>query len=97
MTMTYLTADLRVTDDVLGDAERQLAALHAEFRTIAAHRDDLRPVWGSAAVAGAMDDFVGNWSWYRRKLLARIETVGGLVASARETFRETDRRLARSA
>lgn len=89
--------DLRVTDHVLGDAERQLVKLHAEFRGISAHRDDLRPVWGSGAVAGAMDAFIDNWSYYRRKLLADIESVGGLVGSARETFKETDRHLAKSA
>lgn len=89
--------DLKVTDGVLADAERQLAKLHAEFRGIGAHRDELRPVWGSGAVAGAMDAFVDNWSWYRKKLLAGIESVGGLVGSARDTFRETDRQLAKSA
>jgi hypothetical protein len=86
--------DLRVTDHVLDDAERLLAKLHAEFSGISAHRDDLRPVWGSEAVAGAMDAFVDNWAWYRKKLLTRMETVGGLVGSARETFRATDRHLA---
>jgi hypothetical protein len=88
--------DLRVTDHVLGDAERQLVKLHAEFGGISAHRDGLRPVWGSAEIAGAMDAFVDNWVWYRKKLLSGIESVGGLVASARETFRETDHHLAKS-
>lgn len=89
--------DLKVTDHVLGDAERQLLRLHAEFREISARRDDLRPVWGSDEVAGAMDAFVDNWAWYRKKLLSAIESVGGLAGSARETFRETDRHLAKSA
>jgi hypothetical protein len=87
---------LRVTDDVLADAERLLARLHAEFSGIAAHRDELRHAWGSGAVAGAMGSFVDNWSWYRKKLLADVESVGGLVSSARETFREADQRLART-
>ncbi|HEY5836522.1 hypothetical protein [Streptomyces sp.] len=88
--------DLKVTDQVLADAERQLAGLHTEFRGISAHREDLRPVWGSGVVAGAMDAFVDNWAWYRKKLVGRIESVGALVGSARETFRETDRHLAKS-
>jgi hypothetical protein len=88
--------DLQVTDEVLADAERQLSKLYGEFRTLSAHRDDLRDVWGSGAVAGAMDAFVDNWSWYRKKLLTRIESVGGLVGTARETFRQTDQRLARA-
>ncbi|SEN07858.1 hypothetical protein [Actinacidiphila rubida] len=88
--------DLRVTDDVLADAERLLAQLHAEFGGIRHHRDDLRHVWGSGAVSGAMDSFVDNWSWYRKKLLSSIESVGGLVSSARDTFREADRHLAKT-
>lgn len=88
--------DLRVTDDVLADSERMLATLHSEFGAIRHHRDDLRHVWGSGDVAGAMDSFVDNWSWYRKKLLNSIESVGGLVSSARDTFRETDRHLAKT-
>jgi hypothetical protein len=88
--------DLRVTDDVLGDAERLLGRLYGEFRTIAAQRDELREVWGAAEVAGAMGAFVDNWAWYRKRLLTGIESVGGLVGSARETFRETDQRLAQA-
>ena len=88
--------DLRVTDEVLADAERLLGRLYGEFRGISAHRDELREVWGAAEVADAMGAFVDNWSWYRKKLLTRIESVGGLVGSARETFRETDQRLAQA-
>lgn len=88
--------DLMVTDDVLADAERLLTRLHSEFGGIGHHRDELRHVWGSGDVADAMDAFVDNWSWYRKKLLSSIEAVGGLVGSARETFRETDRHLART-
>ncbi|MYS24366.1 hypothetical protein GA0115240_163540 [Streptomyces sp. DvalAA-14] len=89
-------SDLQVTDEVLGDAERLLGKLHAEFRTISAHRDELHDIWGAGAVADAMDAFVDNWSWYRKKLLTHIESVGGLVGSARETFRQTDHRLAQT-
>jgi hypothetical protein len=89
-------SDLRVTDELLADAERLLGRLHAEFGAIAAHRDELRHVWGADDVAGAMGAFVDNWSWYRKKLLGRIESVGTLVGSARETFHATDRRLAKA-
>lgn len=85
--------DLKVTDQVLAECERRLSALRAEFTGISAHRDDLRHVWGSADMAGAMAAFVDNWAWYRKKLLSGIESVGGLVTSARETFRETERQL----
>jgi len=88
--------DLKVTDDVLADSERLLTRLHSEFGGIGHHRDDLRHVWGAGEVAGAMDSFVDNWSWYRKKLLSSIESVGGLVSSSRETFRETDRHLAKT-
>lgn len=83
-----------MTDGVLADAERLLGRLHAEFAAIGGHRDELRQVWGSADVAGAMGEFVDDWSSYRRKLLGGIESVGHLVGSARETFRRTDLRLA---
>jgi hypothetical protein len=89
-------ADLKVTDQVLADAERLLAKLHHEFSGIKAHRDELHHIWGSGAVAGAMDSFVNNWAWYRKKLLSGIESVGGLVGSARETFKQTDEHLAKS-
>jgi len=88
--------DLRVTDEVLGDAERLLGRLSGEFRGIADQRDELREVWGAAEVAGAMGAFVDNWAWHRKKLLTGIESVGALVGSARETFRETDQRLAQA-
>lgn len=90
-------SDLEVTDDVLAEAERLLVQLHAEFGGIGAHRDEVRHIWGSSRVAGAMDSFVDNWSWHRKKLQARIESVGALVSSARETFRETDHHVAKSA
>lgn len=86
--------DLKVTDDVLADAERLLARLHSEFGAIDHQRDDLRHVWGAGPVAGAMDAFVDNWSWYRKKLLSGIESVGALVSSSRATFRDADRHLA---
>lgn len=86
--------DLRVTDEVLADAERLLGRLHSEFGGIAEHRDDLRHIWGASPMAHAMDAFVDNWSWHRGRLLGGIESVGGLVGSARETFRRTDQRLA---
>ncbi|MFC4033638.1 WXG100 family type VII secretion target [Streptomyces polygonati] len=89
-------SDLQVTDEVLSDAERLLGRLYGEFRTISARRDELHDVWGSGAVADAMDAFVDNWSRYRKKLLTRIDSVGELVGSARETFRQTDQRLARA-
>lgn len=90
-------SDLEVTEDVLAEAERLLVRLHAEFAGIAAHRDEVRHIWGADQVAGAMDAFVDNWSWYRTKLLAHIESVGGMVSSARETFHRTDQHLAKSA
>ncbi|MFF7155543.1 hypothetical protein [Streptomyces sp. NPDC008139] len=89
-------ADLKVTDQVLADSERLLTKLHFEFKSIKAHRDDLHHIWGSGAVAGAMDAFVNNWAWYRKKLIGGIESVGGLVGAARETFKQTDEHLAKS-
>lgn len=88
--------DLEVTDSVLADAEGLLGRIHAEFSGIGEHRDELRHAWGSGAMAGAMGSFVDNWSWYRKKLLTSIESVGGLVGSARETFRQTDQQLAKA-
>src|SRR6478609_5839136 len=49
--------DLRVTDEVLADAERLLGRLHSEFGGISEHRDDLRHIWGASPMAHAMDAF----------------------------------------
>ncbi|WNI15960.1 hypothetical protein [Actinacidiphila sp. ITFR-21] len=87
-------SDLQVTQEVLTDTERLLGRLYGEFRTVSAHRDALHDAWGCGEVAAAMGAFVDNWSWYRKRLLTRIEAVGGLAGSARETFRSTDQRLA---
>ncbi len=88
--------DLQVNDDVLADSERRLGKLKSEFDSLDHQKEDLQGVWGSGDIAGAMDEFFDNWSHYRKKLLASIEDVGGMVSTTRKTFTKADDKLAES-
>lgn len=86
--------DLKVNYTTLDQSERSLQGITTELESADARRDAKADIWGSSDVADAMRDFVDNWDHHRAKLLESLNNVGGMCASAKETFAGSDRQLA---
>ncbi|MGH3800348.1 MAG: hypothetical protein ACRDTD_09500 [Pseudonocardiaceae bacterium] len=86
--------DLKVNYPTLDHSERSLQRIATELEGADTRRDANAGIWGSSDVADAMSDFVDNWDYHRTKLLESLKNVGGMCASARETFAGSDRQLA---
>lgn len=86
--------DLKVNYTTLDQSERSLQRIITELESADARRDANAGIWGSADVADAMSDFIGNWDYHRAKLVESLKNVGGMCASTRETFAGSDRQLA---
>ncbi|MFG2308812.1 hypothetical protein ACGFS9_09005 [Streptomyces sp. NPDC048566] len=89
-------SDLIVDDDLLKKSARSLKKIRHEFEDTEKHQEDLKGIWGSGEIAGAMDDFADNWDYHRKQLLESIEAVGGLVEACHKAFQELDRKLEKS-
>ncbi|MGW7424775.1 hypothetical protein ACWGJB_32895 [Streptomyces sp. NPDC054813] len=91
------SGDLAVDDRLLVKTAKTLSKIQYEFEHTEDHQGDLRKIWGSGDVAGAMDHFADNWSYHRKQLLSSVRTVGELAEKCHEAFRELDQKLAKTA
>lgn len=87
-------ADLKVDYTALNDSERSLQRIATELEGADARRDANARIWGSADVADAMEEFVGNWDRHRKQLVGSLKSVGEMCASSRDCFTGTDQQLA---
>ncbi|WRZ89522.1 hypothetical protein OHB54_10870 [Streptomyces sp. NBC_01007] len=56
-------SDLIVDDDLLMKSARSLKKIQHEFEDTDSHQRDLKGIWGSGQIAGAMDAFADNYYW----------------------------------
>jgi hypothetical protein len=89
-------SDLIVDDDLLMKSARSLKKIQHEFEDTDSHQRDLKGIWGSGQIAGAMDAFADNWDYHRKQLLDSISTVGTLTEDCHKAFRDLDHKLERS-
>ncbi|WP_405915651.1 hypothetical protein [Streptomyces sp. NBC_00728] len=81
-------SDLIVDDDLLMKSARNLKKIQYEFENTDRHQRDLKGIWGSGPIAGAMDAFADNWDYHRKQLLDSIKTVGTLAEDCHKAFRD---------
>jgi hypothetical protein len=79
-------ADLVVDYSLLEQVESTLDGLKKEFENIQAQEHGYWGAYGSGDVAGAMDDFAGNWSYHRDKIVKSMEA---LAKSVHEVITDT--------
>jgi hypothetical protein len=81
-------ADLVVDYTLLEQVENTLTGLKNEFQNIQAQEQGYTGAYGSGDVAGAMDDFAGNWSYHRGKI---IDSMDALAKSVNEVRTQTSK------
>ncbi|WP_369391202.1 hypothetical protein AB5J72_28830 [Streptomyces sp. CG1] len=87
-------SDLVVNDVLLLKMAKSLKKIQYEFEHTDQHQKDLKGVWGSSEIAGAMGQFADNWDYHRKQLLDSIKTVGELTQKCAEGFKNLDHGLA---
>jgi hypothetical protein len=85
---TGVMADLVVDYSLLEQVESTLGGLKKEFENIQAQEQGYTGAYGSGDVAGAMDDFAGNWSYHRDKIVKSMEA---LAKSVHEVVTDTQK------
>ena len=89
-------SDLIVDDELLKKSAGSLRKIQYEFEHTDKHQEDLKGIWGSGEIAGAMDTFADNWNYHRKQLLDSIKTVGELTEDCHKAFKDLDHKLEQS-
>jgi len=89
-------SDLKVDYQALSSTQRTLGGLVTQFGDIQTQQSHYDWAMGSGAVAGAMDNFAGNWNYHRKQLISSMNDLGTMVATALEQFPKTDNQLAKN-
>jgi hypothetical protein len=87
--------NLRVDYTLLEASHKSLTSLASEFGTLQASTSGYDAAMGSGAIAGAMGNFAGNWSYHRDKLVANMHKLDEMITESVKQFMNTDHRLAR--
>ena len=79
-------ADFVVDYSLLQQVDKTLKDLVNQFQDIQSQEQGYTWAYGSGDVAGAMDDFAGNWSYHRGKI---VDSMNSLIKSVEEVMSET--------
>jgi hypothetical protein len=79
-------ADFVVDYSLLQQVDNTLKDLVSQFQNIQSQEQGYTGAYGSGDVAGAMDDFAGNWSYHRGKI---VDSMNSLIKSVEEVMSET--------
>jgi hypothetical protein len=79
-------ADFVVDYSLLQQVDNTLKDLVNQFQNIQSQEQGYTGAYGSGDVAGAMDDFAGNWSYHRGKI---VDSMNSLIKSVEEVMSET--------
>lgn len=86
-------SDLIVDYQALERSEQLLARLHQQISgasaSLAVDSD-----WGFAGITSAMGGFYGDWSYHRKRILDRMETLHTMSRQSRQAFQDADAKLA---
>jgi hypothetical protein len=85
--------DLKVSYQLLEEAERSLSSLRQEFNSLQAQDQGEAASLGSADIVSAMAGFADNWEFHRRALVGSMEALGAMLQDARQKFQSTDNSL----
>ena len=89
-------SDLKVDYQALSFTHQTLGGLVSQFSDIQTQQAHYDWAMGSGAVAGAMDNFAGNWNYHRQQLIGSMKDLDSMVATALEQFPKTDNQLAQN-
>ncbi|HEV2243346.1 MAG TPA: hypothetical protein VGR98_20040 [Streptosporangiaceae bacterium] len=81
-------ADFVVDYSLLQQVDKTLKDLVNQFQSIQTQEHGYTGAYGSGDVAGAMDDFAGNWSYHRGKI---VDSMNALSQSVEEVMSETQK------
>jgi hypothetical protein len=87
--------NLRVDYTLLEASHKSLTSLASEFGALQASTSGDDAAMGSGAIAGAMGNFAGNWSYHRDKLVANMHKLDAMITESVKQFMSTDQKLAR--
>lgn len=87
--------DLRISYQDLESTKSTMSSLVNEFQNIQTQQSQYDWAMGSGDVAGAMDNFAGNWNYHRKQLLGKMQNLDSMVGEALTQFPKTDRGLAK--
>ncbi|WP_103504312.1 MULTISPECIES: hypothetical protein [unclassified Streptomyces] len=82
--------ELVVDYELLDSSASELGTLRDEFNGLGDWQNDLAATLGHRGVHSAVEEFVDNWKYGRRKLVSQLEDLGAAVEGARDAFGETD-------
>ena len=88
-------ADLIVDFALLTSIQRSLTVQAGELADVHGQQSPAA-VYGSSAVAGAMDAFAGNWDKHRQALTGTMRDLAEMSGQTGAAFHDTDYHLARS-
>ena len=87
-------SDLRVDYSLLEASHKALTSLASEFGNLQATTSGYDGALGSGSIAGAMDNFAGNWSYHRDKLVANMQKLDDMITESVKQFMDTDKKAA---
>jgi hypothetical protein len=82
--------NLRVDYRLLESTDATLTSLADEFGSIEAVQADLDGAMGSPAVASAMGNFAGNWTFHRERLIGSMQSLAQMARESVQRFRSAD-------
>jgi len=85
-----------IVDASLDDINRDLKAIHDEFKNAQHITDENKGIWGQADLAHAMGDFTHNWYVHREAINDRLGKLSDRVDKAASTWSEAEKQLAAS-
>jgi hypothetical protein len=88
--------DLKVDYQALSFTHQTLGGLVSQFKDIQTQQARYDWAMGSGDVAGAMDNFAGNWNYHRQQLINSMNDLDSMVVAALEQFPKTDNQLAKN-
>jgi hypothetical protein len=87
-------SDLRISYSDLESTGAALGGLIRDLENIQTSQSEYDGAMGSSDISGAMDNFAGNWSIHREKLLGKMQNLQSMVDAALTEFPKTDREAA---
>lgn len=85
-----MTHDLQVPGDVLEEAGASLGRLKSEFDNADDNADQAADAVGEPKLAGAVEDFAGNWDKSRSEIVESIGKLDEIAKACAQAFEEIE-------
>jgi hypothetical protein len=88
-------SDLKIDYQSLSYTHAALSQLAAWFDTAQQGQAAYNADFGSSAVANAVGNVMGNWTYHRKQLVQKMQDLDAMVTAALTEFPRTDDSLAK--